>query len=626
MSLRQKLLLVFSLTVVLAVAAVAWIVSLRTRQVFAEADRKRTAAIVEQFRHEFQARANDVAARVTRVAASDRLARMAFELSRSGGDASGYVNEAATLARDYELDFLEVLSADGSIISSAQWPARFGYTEDALAAGQQQTLLRREPLPDGSSAIGVFALRQVQDSNSPALSPKDGEQGGAPTLGLYVIGGRRLDRAFLANLATPADSTILLYPVLSTSFDPQQLVSTTGELAQAARYQPLIEQARTSGKPAPGVIYITDRRVDSVDATAVPLSAPDGSVLAVMVVANSRRDFVELQQHIRAIAYGVAGAGILLAIAASLWITSRISRPIERLAAAAREVAAGNWDARVAVDSRDEVGTLAASFNHMTQQLAEQRERLVQSERVAAWRELARRLAHELKNPLFPLQLTVENLTKARKLSPEEFDEIFHESTATLMAEIANLKNIIARFSDFSKMPKPQLEVVDVTELLGKVAALYEPVLAQHQPPIALQCATGDGHLRVAADPELLHRALSNLVLNAMDAMPQGGTVTIGARRNDEAVEITIADTGTGMTAEECERLFTPYYTTKQHGTGLGLAIVQSVVSDHGGTIRVESKPGSGTSFVIDLPFDEGKTDPSKRSLSGAPAARSAKA
>jgi len=224
------------------------------------------------------------------------------------------------------------------------------------------------------------------------------------------------------------------------------------------------------------------------------------------------------------------------------------------------------------------------------------------------------------------LQLTVENLTKARSLPPQEFDEIFHESTATLMAEIANLKNIIARFSDFSKMPKPQLEVVDVTELLGKVAALFEPVLAQHQPPIALQCATGDGHLMVAADPELLHRALSNLVLNAMDAMPQGGTVTIGARRNDVAVEITIADTGTGMTAEECERLFTPYYTTKQHGTGLGLAIVQSVVSDHGGTIRVESKPGSGTSFVIDLPFDEGKTDPSKRSLSGAPAARSAKA
>ena len=145
------------------------------------------------------------------------------------------------------------------------------------------------------------------------------------------------------------------------------------------------------------------------------MKAPDGTVLAVLVVANSRRALVELQQHIRAIGYGVAGIGILLTIIASLWITSRISRPIERLAHAAGAVAAGNWDTQVEISTHDEVGELARSFNHMTQQLSEQRERLIQSERVAAWRELARRLAHELKNPLFPLQLTLENLIKARE-------------------------------------------------------------------------------------------------------------------------------------------------------------------------------------------------------------------
>jgi len=390
--------------------------------------------------------------------------------------------------------------------------------------------------------------------------------------------------------------------VLTPSFDPHELLSTSGDLASAARYEALIEQARTTAKEQQSVIYLTGRREDSVDATAVPLRAPGGPVLAVMVVANSRRAFVELQQHIRAIAYGVAGAGILLAIAASLWITSRISRPIERLASAAAEVAAGNWNTQVEATSNDEVGVLALSFNHMTRQLAEQRERLLQSERVAAWRELARRLAHELKNPLFPLQLTVENLTKARDLPPEQFDEIFRESTATLAAEIANLKNIIARFSDFSKMPKPQLQEVDVRELVARIATLYEPMLMQHQPPITLQIETGDARLMVDADPDLLHRALSNLVLNAMDAMPGGGAVSIKARQKEDAVEITVSDTGSGMTAEECERLFTPYYTTKQHGTGLGLAIVQSVVADHRGTIRVESRPGSGSTFIVDLP------------------------
>ena len=591
MSLRQRLLLVFSLTVVLAVAAVAWVVSLRTRQAFTEADQKHTAALVDQFRREFDGHAQDVAARVDRLAASDRLARIAFELMQTGGDASPYVNEAATLALDYQLDFLEILSADGSIISSAQWPARFGYKEDLHSAGNRPTFLKREELPDGSSEVGLFALRAVRDSQPP----------------LFVLGGKRLDRGFLANLATPTDTLVLLYPVLTSSFDGRQLVGTAGEIAQPARYQFLIDEAGSSGKEARSVIYITERREDSVDATAMPLQAPDGSVLAVVIVANSRRGLVELQQHIRAIGYGVAGISILLAIAASLWITSRISRPIEQLAAAATEVAAGNWNTQVKITSRDEVGALAASFNHMTQQLSEQRERLVQSERVAAWRELARRLAHELKNPLFPLQLTVENLIKARTLPASEFDEIFREGTGTLMAEIANLKNIIARFSDFSKMPKPQLQEVDIVELLRKIVALYEPTLVQHQPPIAFHCRIANEPLLISADPDLLHRALSNLVLNAMDAMPNGGVLTIEAGRKGNVIEVRIADTGTGMTAEECARLFTPYYTTKQHGTGLGLAIVQSVVSDHKGTVRVESNPGSGSVFVVELPWKAAK-------------------
>jgi len=630
-SLRQKLLLVFSLTVVLAVAAVAWIISLRTRRAFADADQKHTAALVEQFQRELRGYAEDVGGRVDRLAASERLARMAFELAQTGGDAAPYLNEAETLAHDYQLDFLEIVSADGSIVSSAQWPARFGYKEDAVAAGQESSLwmpagtqvspegptlrqaqgglwganllLKRESLPDGSSAIGVFALRTVRESEPP----------------LFVLGGKRLDRSFLPNLAAPAGTQLLLYPVLTPKFDPQHLLRASGEVVQPTRYQSLIERARASGQESRSIIYITDRREDSVDATSIPLRAPDGSVLAVVVVANSRQAFVELQQHIRAIAYGVAGVGILLAIVASLWITSRVSRPIEKLAAAASEVAAGHWNTQVEIASHDEVGELAASFNHMTQQLSEQRERLVQSERVAAWRELARRLAHELKNPLFPLQLTVENLIKARSLPPAEFEEIFGESTATLTAEIANLKNIIARFSDFSKMPKPQLQEVDVASLLRNVAALYEPALAQHRPSIALHCDPADEHLWIPADPDLLHRALSNLVLNAMDAMPNGGTLTIEARPKDDLVQIKVRDTGTGMTAEECERLFTPYYTTKQHGTGLGLAIVQSVVSDHHGTIRVESVPGSGTTFVVELPVNDENPRTSKGSLGGPP-------
>jgi nitrogen fixation/metabolism regulation signal transduction histidine kinase len=348
-------------------------------------------------------------------------------------------------------------------------------------------------------------------------------------------------------------------------------------------------------------VYLSARREDSVSATAIPLKNETGRVLAVLIVALSREGMVEAQQHIRAIAYGVASGGILLAIVCSLWIAARVSRPIEQLAHAAEEVASGNWNVRVPELGHDEVSVLARSFNHMTEQLASQREQLVQSERVAAWRELARRLAHELKNPLFPLQLTVENLVRARALSDAEFDEVFRESTATLGMEIANLKTIIARFSDFSKMPKPELERIDAKDLIDRVCSLYEGA-ASREAQIDFKTQVASEPMPMMVDPELLHRALSNLVLNAMDAMPNGGKLTVSARPQGPNIEIRVADTGEGLTQEECERLFTPYYTTKLHGTGLGLAIVQSVVADHGGTIAVESHTGNGATFIITLP------------------------
>jgi nitrogen fixation/metabolism regulation signal transduction histidine kinase len=279
-----------------------------------------------------------------------------------------------------------------------------------------------------------------------------------------------------------------------------------------------------------------------------------------------------------------------------------VTRPVEQLAHAAREVAAGNWNTRVEVTGEDELGQLADSFNRMTTELLGQQERLVQAERVAAWRELARRLAHELKNPLFPLQLTVENLVRARQQNPEQFDEVFRESSRTLLAEISNLKGIIGRFSEFSKMPQPHLERVQINDVIRGVMQLFQAQLeAPGRAKISCDLQLAPNLQPVAADADLLHRAISNLVLNAMDAMPQGGALTLRTHDEDGKVLIEVADTGSGLTPEECERIFTPYYTSKRHGTGLGLAIVQSVISDHGGTVRVQSEPGRGTTFVIEL-------------------------
>ena len=586
MNLRRRLLLLFSLTIVAAVAAVAWTVSLRTRKAFESADQERTAALVGQFRREFSRRGEEIGHKLDRMAASERVMRMGFDLSH-GGEPGTYVNDAETLAREYELDFLEIVAADGSIVSSAQWPARFGYKESLPSDVRTSAFLKREDLADGS-AVGLFAWR-----NTPASDAQ-----------VYLLGGEKLDRNFLTGLSSPSGTKAMLYRATSGALDPANFVATDVVVAGAERYAGLIEQARESGSDATAIVYPTGARDKSVNATAIPLKDEAGRVLSVLLVTNSRHELVNLLDQIRGIAMGVGATGMLLGIIASLVITARVTKPIEELAAAAREVGHGNWDVQVEVKSRDEIGDLADAFNRMTTQLADQRSKLVQSERVAAWRELARRLAHELKNPLFPMQITVENMVRAREVAPQDFDEIFRESAGTLTAELVNLKTIIQRFSDFSKMPQPQLQAVSVNELCKRVEALHRPALEQRAKPVALELQMGEVP-DIAVDPELLNRALSNLVLNALDAMPDGGRVVMRTSADDRAVRIEVSDTGTGLTPEECERLFTPYYTTKQHGTGLGLAIVQSVVSDHKGSISVKSTPGAGTTFTIDLPRNE---------------------
>jgi two-component system, NtrC family, nitrogen regulation sensor histidine kinase NtrY len=595
-SLRQKLLLLFSLTVAAAVAAVAWTVLVRIRQVFEQRDQDETALFVSQFQREFQHQSADVAAAIDRMAGQERVRNMGFELVQSG-DAAPFLNEAQTLAQDARLDFLEIVGPDGNIVSSAQWPARFGYPEPSVKELTRTAFLKREELADGSTALGLLAVRAIRGSE-----PE-----------VKLIGGVRMDQSFLADLPVAPGMQVGLYSETGAAgsgaaeadgFEDRNFVGPDGVVRGGAKYAGLIKAARKNGQQASGILYLTPNREDSVAATAIPLKNSGGIVLAVLTVAISRSGLVAEQQQIRATAYGVAAGGILLAIVFSLWIAARVSRPVEELARAAEEVAGGSWDTRVLVRGRDEVSVLARSFNHMTEQLVTQRERLVQSERVAAWRELARRLAHELKNPLFPLQLTVENLTRARQLPPAEFDEVFNESTQTLSMEIGNLKKIIGRFSDFSKMPKPELERTDAKDAVMRVRNLYAAG-TEDGPKIDLVTKLEESPMPLMVDPELLHRALSNLVLNAKDAMPEGGTVTMSAQNRGSDVEIRVSDTGQGLTPEECERLFTPYYTTKQHGTGLGLAIVQSVVADHAGTISVESRQGQGASFVILLPRAE---------------------
>ena len=591
MSFRTKLLFVVVLTIFASVSVVAYGVTHYTRAAFEAMDAERTEALVAQFKKEFAQRGQEIAHQAKNITEATLTERMAIDLSHPNADLSIFFRDANGAAQEHSLDFVEFVKYDGVVVSSAQFPARVGYKNEWVTSikdwNDTPAFLKKEELPDGVS----LSLCVVRANNT------------AENKSLYVIAGHRLDKDFLASLVLPTGMRALIYTNLEPGFVSTSLMGEKIDAEQAERLAPLVEQLQKQPQTMVRTINWTRDPADAESFHAIPLTGRNNELLGIFFVGSSRRELVLLTRQILKIAGAVAAAALFIGLLVSFWISARITKPVEELAEGAREVASGRWDTRIDIRGRDEIGQLAAAFNHMTQTLAAQKERLVQTERVAAWRELARRLAHELRNPLFPMQITVENLQKSRKLDAKQFLEVFNESTATLKTELANLNTIVGRFSDFSKMPAPQFVRVNVNEALRNAVRLFEPQFNEvGKPTITPELFLAEPLPDIDADPDLLHRAFQNLVLNALDAMPAGGTLTLRTSENNGNVRIEVADTGKGLTPEECSRLFTPYYTTKSQGTGLGLAIVQSVVSDHHGTISVTSDEGRGTTFRIDLP------------------------
>jgi two-component system nitrogen regulation sensor histidine kinase NtrY len=343
-----------------------------------------------------------------------------------------------------------------------------------------------------------------------------------------------------------------------------------------------------------------------VDVAQAPCTLADASGASLpLVVSKSKKELVENLARIdQTVIYaGLASTGVALVIA--LLLARGPVRRIQELAAEARKVASG--EARpVRVRGAGEIAELAQAFDDMLDDLAAMRRRLAATTRVAAWREVARRVAHEVKNPLAPIRAAVETLRRLRARNDPEFDAYFDEATRTVLDEVHRIANIVTEFTRFARLPAPHPQEMDVVDLARQVVRLHEAgtkaklcVVVERAPPA------------VRADRDQIVQVLTNLVQNALDAVKdqaERGEVRVAVGCEGAAtVTVTVSDNGPGVAPEIAARLFEPYATTKQHGTGLGLAIAQRIAIEHNGELSyVQPLPDSskGAAFRLALPVE----------------------
>jgi nitrogen fixation/metabolism regulation signal transduction histidine kinase len=345
---------------------------------------------------------------------------------------------------------------------------------------------------------------------------------------------------------------------------------------------------------------------------------------------------------------------MLMTFIIAISFTRRIAQPLVDLAEATRRVAEGDFSIHILERRNDELGLLVHSFNTMVRDLEKSQSSLMRAEKISIWQTMAQQLAHEIKNPLTPIKLSAERVLRRWRNDPERVGEILENSMLAIIQETEGLATLLTEFRTLSKPMEPSLSWTRVWELAQEAIAVYQ----SSHPSVEFNLEYIDADVAVMIDRRRLYQIFTNLIINAIDAMDGTGNIFIrtdvitkresnycrlsirdtgkgiaaenqtkiftnliinaidamdGAgnifirtdvitKRESNYCRLSIRDTGKGIAAEDQTKLFTPYYTTKESGTGLGLPIVQRIVNEHGGSIWLNSEPGMGATFYIDLP------------------------
>lgn len=551
--LRTRAALAFAAVAALLAVGLAWVVIDRLDRVVAQRVSDELAGRIDRVDAELQLLRDvlreDLDALVRRL--HDDVGSL--RALRAGGTRA--VEVADALARGAGVDELWLIAGDGTLIASTWWPERAGLPAPALPRVDVTGIViverpDRRPQPFVTSAAAV-----------PALGP-----------GVRAVVGAQLDRRLLARVAGADEAELIC------AGDPRPVASWAGRAAGAEGSTPTVGERALVGL--------------------------DGTALAVVRVRVTDDGWATARRAARREALWLGVVAALVAGAAGFVVAGRIARPVERLVRAVGQIDAGEADYGFERPAGDELDAVAGSISRTHRALELQRARSTAAERVAAWREVARRVAHEVKNPLAPIRLTAQNLRRARQTDPVLFDELFDDGVRTILEEVAQLERLVGEFSEFARLPAPRRRACDPAALLDDVLALHRA-----EPGLVVERHGAASVPGARLDEDQIRRALGNVVGNAVEAMRELDPETprrleAGVALDDGVVAITVRDSGPGPPAGGGDTMLRPYFTTKSGGTGLGLAIVDRIVTEHGGILAVERVDDGGCRIVIRLPLD----------------------
>ena len=319
----------------------------------------------------------------------------------------------------------------------------------------------------------------------------------------------------------------------------------------------------------------------------------------VVGVGIDNDDIYATAEELRALLLGGTFGVVIVSVLFTLFIAKRTTGPIGELQKTSRRVAEGDLSARAEIQSKDELAELATDFNRMTRKLKEQQEAIVKAEKDAAWREMARQIAHDIKNPLTPMSLSLDLLERARREKAEGSEEILERTMGLIRRQVENLRKIAGDFYEFTGGRKPQPEEIELRGLAEEVLHLHDAWAVE----LGVEVQLEGEPTWIVADLGKLRRVLINLVTNALQAMPEGGKlfVEVAEVSGEARGALIIRDTGVGISQDVAEHLFEPYFTTKSEGTGLGLAISKRVLEEMEGEIELVAAEGGGTLARVEL-------------------------